>query len=102
MGYKLLKQGVRRLMDGVYIPNDERNADWREYMRWLAAGNTPEPIDPDPEPIDQSDLDNMEKSIKVLALLMRKYCNELRAGTYTDKTLTQLKADARAIWTSLP
>lgn len=53
-------------------------------------------------PIDQSDLDNMGKSIKVLALLMLRYCNELRAGTYTDKTLAELKADARAIWTSLP
>lgn len=27
--------------DGVFIPNDPRNADWQEYMRWQAHGNKP-------------------------------------------------------------
>lgn len=67
----------------------------------LAVYNAHDPSRPGLS-VDQADLDNMERSIKVVAELMRRYCNELRAGTYTNKTPAQLKADARAIWTSLP
>jgi hypothetical protein len=28
------------------------NRHWEEYQQWLAAGNTPEPPDPLPEPVD--------------------------------------------------
>jgi hypothetical protein len=40
--------GIIRLEDttrvcAVSIPNDIRNADWREYQAWLGAGNTPLP-----------------------------------------------------------
>lgn len=46
MTYKLLASGgVQRLADGACIPEDERNADWRAYQDWLAAGNTPDPAD---------------------------------------------------------
>lgn len=51
MSYKLLKQGfVRRLVDGATIPPTTDNMDWREYQKWLAAGNVPTPADPDPVP----------------------------------------------------
>lgn len=47
MKYKLTANGVIR-DDGVNIPADEGNRDYREYLEWLAAGNTPDPIDPEP------------------------------------------------------
>lgn len=47
--YKLLKFGVRRLADGACIPDAAGNSDWRKYQEWLAAGNTPEPADPEPQ-----------------------------------------------------
>ena len=46
MAYKLLKGGcVLRLVDSVSIPPDEGNVDWREYLAWVAQGNTPAPAE---------------------------------------------------------
>lgn len=49
--YKLLTGGaVRRIADGAVIPFDIANADYRDYLRWVAAGNTAQPSDPETEP----------------------------------------------------
>jgi hypothetical protein len=49
--YKLNAMGgVQRLSDGAFIPNDERNADWRAYQQWVAAGNTAYAADYEPPP----------------------------------------------------
>lgn len=36
---------VKRLADGASIPMDLNNTDYREYLKWVAEGNTPEPAE---------------------------------------------------------
>ena len=48
--YKLFKSNgvevsVNRLIDGAAIPFDQSNTDYQAYLKWLDAGNTPEPAD---------------------------------------------------------
>jgi hypothetical protein len=43
---------ILRLTDNAFIPPDGGNRDYREYLDWLEAGNTPEPA-PEPEPVPE-------------------------------------------------
>ncbi|HLP99224.1 MAG TPA: hypothetical protein VK149_12355 [Sideroxyarcus sp.] len=45
--YKLTQfnSGIIRTEDGAFIPFDPANRDYQEYLKWLAAGNTPLPAD---------------------------------------------------------
>lgn len=46
--YKLSDKHVFRISDNAYIPKDELNRDYQEYLIWLTDGNTPILADPDP------------------------------------------------------
>ena len=35
-------RSIVRLNDNVFIPMDDKNKDYQEYLEWLAQGNTPE------------------------------------------------------------
>jgi hypothetical protein len=41
---------IIRLSDGATIPPDPGNRDYREYLEYLEAGNTPEPAPAPPPP----------------------------------------------------
>jgi hypothetical protein len=45
---------IRRLADNAFIPTDERNRDYREYLAWVEAGNAPLPPDPEPVVVPQT------------------------------------------------
>lgn len=36
---------IKRTTDNSFIPMDEANMDYREYLKWVEKGNTPEPAD---------------------------------------------------------
>ena len=39
------KQAVQRQSDNAFIPFNPDNTDYQAYLRWLEAGNTPEPAE---------------------------------------------------------
>ena len=52
--YKLLENGVLYKPENLSIPKDARNKEWRIYLKWLNAGNAP---DPEYTQSEQDDID---------------------------------------------
>lgn len=88
---------VHPSLQWVDVPDDTTERD--TYENGAVVKYVP-PVEP--APIDQSDIDNIEKQMKALALVMRSYCNALNAGTYTNKSVAALKADFKQAFDSLP
>jgi len=62
--YKLTKTGVQRLSDMAFIPEAEGNINWKQYKKWIAKGNTPDPEFTQAE-LDQQAANVAEKAQKV-------------------------------------
>ena len=41
---------IVRISDNSFIPPDPMNSDYREYLQWLAEGNTPDIEEPVVDP----------------------------------------------------
>jgi len=38
-------KAIIRLSDNAFIPFDENNTDYQQYLKWVAEGNTPQPAE---------------------------------------------------------
>jgi len=52
--YKQNENGVMRIKDNAFIPEDTGNQDWREYLSWAGKGNAPAPRFTDLELLDRA------------------------------------------------
>ena len=43
--YPTLPDVVQRTSDNAFIPFDNANTDYQQYLAWLEAGNTPLPAE---------------------------------------------------------
>lgn len=60
---------VLRVADNAVIPDDPRNADYQEFEKWVAAGNTPPPVGPPVKPPNQVKLEADTAAAKQYAKL---------------------------------
>lgn len=52
--YKIINDSIiQRLADGAYIPRDEANTEYQEFMEWERTGGVIEPADPEPVYVPQ-------------------------------------------------
>jgi hypothetical protein len=56
----------------------------------------------DPDRLGAKGFDEMDKTVKAALLLMRSYCNALVAGTYTTKTVAQVRTDYITAYKAIP
>jgi hypothetical protein len=87
MSYQLTQfDTILRLADGASIPPDTGNRDYQEYLEWLAAGNTPEPVPAPPvdtSPNYQEFLDQMIASALYQKILAQSTINPVVNTTFT-------------------
>lgn len=73
MDYKFDTRGMLVRSDGAVIPADEKNRDYREYLEWVAAGNTAV-VETNPKEqqitrqIETSALNNLRAELKLAEL----------------------------------
>jgi len=53
---------IIRLTDNAFIPPDPGNRDYREYLEWVEAGNTPEPAPEPPAPVELTPAEKLAAS----------------------------------------
>lgn len=83
------------LSDGTVVTVPWPTTTWHRepIQKFLDAGGVIQPADPPPPPIDLSDVDNLEKAVKALGLVVAQW---------NGKTVPQLKSAFKAAWESLP
>jgi len=82
--------------DGASIPPDPANRDYAEYLAWIAAGNTPTPVPPQPNPAIAA------IDAQLAALDIKRIRPTAEGDTAYLATLNQQAVDLRAQRAMLP
>ena len=61
--------GKGYLADGIFVPEDDSNKDYKEILEWIAEGNTP-----DPEFTEAEILQNAKDNLAQPVQLLRQFC----------------------------
>jgi|HubBroStandDraft_2_1064218.scaffolds.fasta_scaffold07725_4 hypothetical protein len=96
MNYRLCGDGTMVVRDdGVYIPINDRNPDYQEYLRWTSAGNLPAPestIPPTPDQYTAALQARMDDEART-----RGY-DDIRSGvSYLGSAIVQFANEATAL-----
>jgi len=85
MGNQVHDQMIQRDEDGAFIPFDPDNRHYKEYQKWLAEGNQPNPPPSIPEPpiVDVPPPTNEELAAQVNELEQRLEALEQQVLTLT-------------------
>jgi len=89
--YKLTESGVQNTETTTFIPNDERNNDWREYQNWLkgldsedkplgTGLNTSDPQDPPVQLVVDENEEKIKTEIRRIAIENLKASGDLPIG----------------------
>jgi len=96
--YKLAKNGVIRLSDNAFIPNDPANKDWQEYQEWLKQGNTPE-LEYTPQELRQKLQSEMLtlRQQRINNIITNQYGYDNLADVQTYLNYPNLQAECKAL-----
>lgn len=68
--YRLTDRGVIRTIDNLHIPANTDSYLYQDFLRWQAAGNTPDPIDSPDESVEAlRQIERIENETKVPRML---------------------------------
>ena len=70
---------ILRLSDNASIPAAPGNRDYREYLDWLKAGNTPQPYVAPPEPAPRTPQQKLE-ALGLTVAELRGLLNQPQGG----------------------
>ncbi|CAO3457235.1 hypothetical protein [Azospirillum argentinense] len=82
---------VLRLPDNAVIPSDPGNVDFQNYLIWLAAGNLPAPVPPQPD-------DPTTVPVTVTPLQARKALRAAGLKAATDAFIATLPEEEQEEW----
>jgi hypothetical protein len=88
MQYKHSPAGVRRLPDGVFIPQDMGNKDWVSYLEWVAEGGKTQPIST-AEEVASAERRWRDGELESVKWLRERHRDELELGGATSLTADQ-------------
>ena len=99
--YKLTNTDtIVRLSDNASIPMAEGNRDYREYLEWVAAGNTPGAADPQPNP-RVSEIKSRLSQIDIESIRALRGVGLGRGRPGDNASLSALEDEAEILWAEL-